>query len=78
MSEWISVKTRLPEEDSLVVAAQLYDYNTPDACICNFYDGVFVLNEDGLEASNYDGDAQIAMTFAPTHWILLPDPIKVK
>lgn len=78
MSEWISIEDRAPDEDSLVVvAAFLYGcWNEPDACVCNFYNGKFVLNTDGLEAENYDGGAVVKMTFTPTHWLPLPTPPK--
>ncbi len=75
MSEWISVDDRLPDEDSLVVAARLYEHiDDPDACLCNFYHKIFSVNTDGLEASNFDGGAVITMTFEPTHWLLVMPP----
>lgn len=73
MNEWMSVKDRLPDEDSLVVGAYLYEFTCePDVAVCNFYNGNFLLNKDGLEASNYDGVATIDMRFNPTHWFPLP------
>ena len=72
--KWISVDDKLPTENSMVVAAYIYEYSDPDVAICNFYGGRFCLNTDGLEASNYDGGAMIIMTFSVTHWMLLPKP----
>jgi hypothetical protein len=75
MSEWISVSDRLPGQNTLVVAAKLYEYiDDPDACLCNFFQGAFHVNTDGLEASNYDGGAAITMNFEPTHWLLVMPP----
>lgn len=72
MSNWISVDDKLPEEDSLIVAAHFYEFTSePDAAVCNFYNGNFKLNTDGLEASNYDGGAVIIMDFKPTHWMAI-------
>ena len=77
MSNWISVEDRLPRDDSLVVAAYFYEhYRIPDAVVCNFYNGNFKLNTDGLEASNYFGEATITMEFKATHWMPLPEPPK--
>ena len=72
MNDWISVEDKLPEPDTLVVAAKLYDWWDPDAAVCNFYHGKFCLNCDGLEASNWDGGACITLDFIPTHWYPLP------
>ena len=38
--------------------------------------GYFKLNTDGLEASNYFGEATITMEFKATHWMPLPEPPK--
>jgi hypothetical protein len=73
MSEWISVEDRLPNEGSFVVAARMYDYCDPDACVCDFLNGHFLLSTDGLLASNNDGGAEVEMDFKPTHWMLLPE-----
>ena len=38
-SQWISVDDRLPDDDSIVVAAHFYGYGirtTPDAAVCWF------------------------------------------
>lgn len=70
--KWISVKDKLPTENSMVVAAYIYEHSCPDAAICDFYGGSFHLNTDGMEASNYDGGASIIMTFSITHWLPLP------
>ena len=73
--EWISVEDRLPNEDSFVVAARIYDaLGDIDACVCDFYHGQFFLNSEGLESSNYDGGALIVMDFKPTHWMPIPEP----
>jgi len=73
MNEWISVEGRLPDEDSLIVAANFINYMyVPDVACCNFYNGQFCLNTDGISASNYDGGAVIVMEFKPTHWLPLP------
>ena len=70
--KWISVNDKLPNENSMVVAAYVYEHSQPDTAICDFYGGCFHLNTDGLEASNYDGGAVIIMTFSVTHWMPLP------
>jgi hypothetical protein len=77
MNKWISVEDRLPDEDSFVVAAHIYYYSGDiDACVCDFFNGQFFLNEDGLEESSYEGGAGIVMDFKPTHWMTLPEPPK--
>lgn len=76
MSNWISVKDRLPPEDSDVVAAEFHPGvfgGRPDAFVAWFWKGRFHLNADALEASNYDGSASIQAIVNPTHWMPLPE-----
>ena len=76
-NQWISVEERLPEDDSFVVAAYHYGFTCdPDAAVCDFYNGGFQLNTDGLDAENHDGVATITMDFKVTHWMPLPKPPK--
>jgi len=76
-NQWISVEDRLPEDDSFVVAAYHYGFTCdPDAAVCDFYNGGFQLNTDGLDAENHDGVATITMDFKVTHWMPLPKPPK--
>ena len=78
MSKWISIKDMLPKEDDFILAAKFFDYiEDIDACVCDFYNGQFCLNTEGLVASNYDGGAIITMTFEPTHWMLI-NPLVAK
>jgi len=78
MSEWISVKDRLPEKDQYVVGIDIYsvwdgcDLSDYDMAVFEYYNGNFFLRADGLEASNYDGAAVIKCEFKPTHWMPLP------
>lgn len=73
MSDWISVKDELPDEDSLVVGAHIYNGDLlPDAAVFHFIYGRFCLHTDGLDASNYDGGASIYCEFKVTHWAKLP------
>jgi len=76
MSEWISVKDRLPDEDSYVVAGANINYGPPDAAVFWFFHGGFHLHTDGLSAENYDGGACINCDFEPTHWFALPEYTK--
>ena len=72
MSEWISVKDRMPEEDQLVAFADI-GYGEVYASACGkFFGGSFHVDTDGLEASNYDGSACVYLDFIPTHWVALP------
>ncbi len=76
MKEWISVNDRLPDDDTLVVAAHIYEYATDiDAAVCWFLHGKFHVYEDGIEASNYDGGATISLDMEITHWCRLPNTL---
>lgn len=75
MSDWISVEDRLPKDGQLVVAAKVYEYSDePDAAVCWFLNGIFVANNEALEAENFDGGAVIQLDIEPTHWMTLPPP----
>lgn len=66
---------RLPENDSLVVAAKMYGHGIePDAAVCWFMNYQFHAETDGLDASNHDGGACISLDMTPTHWKLLGLP----
>ncbi len=71
--EWISVEDRLPEDDSLVVAAHFYEFDiSPDAAVCWFINGEFYFHDEGVKAENYDGGAVIQLDLEITHWCSLP------
>ena len=70
--EWIPVSERLPDEDAVVVGRSDDPIEYCDYAVFNFFNGIFHLNTDGLEASNYDGGAVIKCEFAVTHWMPLP------
>ena len=77
MSDWISVDDKMPDEDSLVVVAHVYEFDMPpDVACCDFFNGRFHLADDGLEASNYDGLATIRIEFEITHWMPFPESPK--
>ena len=82
MSEWISVKDRMPEEDQYVIGINIYsvwsgcEISDYDMAVFEYYHGDFFLRARGLEASNYDGGAVITCEFKPTHWMPLPHPPK--
>ena len=84
MSEWISVKDKLPEHGSIVAGINIYsvwdgcktgDY---DCTVFEFYNGKFLFRRDGLDASNYDGGAHISCEFEPTHWVELPHVMDIE
>jgi hypothetical protein len=71
--QWVSVKDRLPNDGTLVVAAHIYEYTADiDAAVCWFLHGKFHMHEDGIEASNHDGGATISLDMDITHWMPLP------
>lgn len=80
MSEWVSVKDRLPEEEQDVVFASFYFWSWSqtaelDSIVSGYFrKGGFHPYTSGLEASNYDGGASIYLNMSPTHWMPLPDP----
>lgn len=77
MCKWISVKDRLPDDDSYVVAAHHYCGSImPDMYVSWFIHGTFTVCDDALEASNYDGGACITSKIEVTHWMPLPEPSK--
>lgn len=71
---WISVKDKLPEEDTLVVAAHIYESDSipPDAAVCWFLHGSFHFWDDGTVAENFDGGAEVRLDMTITHWFALP------
>lgn len=77
MSEWISVSEQ-PDDDQLVVFAEIEYGEIYASASGAFYGGSFHLDALGLEASNYDGGACISIDFTPTHWFPLPMPPKTK
>lgn len=78
MIEWISVEDRLPDEDQYVTFAKFYQWyvSTEYHAVASgqFWNNTFHLDQDGIEASNYDGGACITLEFTPTHWMPLPEP----
>ena len=73
MSEWISVDEIRPNEDQLVVFAEIGYGEIYASASGSFFNGSFHLDDSGLEASNYDGGACISVDFTPTHWSPLPE-----
>jgi hypothetical protein len=65
MSEWISVKDRLPENGQRVLCYNKYMYVKDYDCV--FYDGDF----------NWTG-SRIGQIEGVTHWMPLPKPPKGK
>lgn len=75
MADWIKCSERLPDDDTYVVAAKHYGYDiTPDAYVSWFFNGVFHVCTDAIEASNHDGGACIGSTITVTHWLPIPPP----
>lgn len=72
MDAWISVKDALPNEGQLVVAAHLYDSLEPDAAVCLFFKGRFMLWRDGLEVSAGWEGGVVELNIGITHWTSLP------
>ena len=76
---WISVKDRLPDDDTLVVGIELLEFGDdykPDAAVFWYLHCDFHLWTDGLEAENYDGGAVIKSIINITHWKYLSEPHK--
>jgi len=74
MSEWISVKDRLPENNDDVLVT-----DGEDCAVLFFHknDNKWKYGYGLLEAYNYDGGACIeAETQGMTHWMPLPEPPK--
>ena len=70
--QWIPVSERLPDEDAVVVGKSDAPIEYCDYAVFNFFNGIFHLNTDGLEASNYDGGAVIKCEFVVVEWTPLP------
>ena len=70
--QWIPVSDRLPDEDSIVVGKSGGHIEYCDYAVFNFFNGIFCLNTDGVEASNYDGGAVIKCNFVVMEWMYLP------
>ena len=76
MSEWISVKDRLPNHNDSVVFADIAHGEIYSVVAGDFHYGEFRADTCGLQASNYDGGACIYLdsNMDVTHWMPLPEP----
>ncbi len=78
MGEWIGVLDSLPKNGEIVVFVDMDQFGFMATAAGYFHSGHFYLDTDGIEASNYDGSANISLTFKPTHWLPLPSPKAIK
>lgn len=72
MSEWISVKDRMPNVGEYVLVADWYsgiNYGMVKA----YYNSLWFIDEDSLDVW---GDSKVDLGFDPTHWMPLPEPPK--
>lgn len=74
--KWISVEERLPENTDEVLACHNYEYSEPICVIAYCVKDKWFADDEGLEASNYDGGASIQLDVTITHWMPLPKPPK--
>ncbi len=66
MNKWISVKDRLPANNSIVIASTYSHYK----CL-KFVEPLYYIDEKWI---TMDHDEQLDMEYQVTHWIPLPDP----
>lgn len=71
MSEWISVKERLPESGIPVLVAYLGYRTGEQRC-----DGVAVVDNNGVWGWWDGGNAEETVIVEITHWMPLPEPPK--
>lgn len=70
--EWFDIIDNRPKDDSNVIAADIKRGKIYSMAACWFIHGEFRVY-DGLEASNFDGGAEIRIDFDVTHWFYAPD-----
>lgn len=75
MSEWISVKDRLPNDCVPVMAAEFDNGRNFGLakCFYNYRTEKWVLDKDCYDCF---GDAIVLIGFKPTHWMPLTEPPK--
>ena len=74
--KWISVQDRLPEDDTVVVVADIGHGQIYDLAACWYIHSNFSIHT-GLKAENYDGGAVVDLDLTITHWCPLPPPESV-
>ena len=77
MTEWISVKERLPEDAENVLAIDC-EYGISfggDCAVANYNAKSWHASTELLDASNYDGGAEVELDKQAciTHWMPLPE-----
>ncbi|MEG1232365.1 MAG: DUF551 domain-containing protein [Acinetobacter sp.] len=74
MSEWIKIDNKKPDDWQKCIVADIGHGEVYSSASAIYIRDGFVIEDSGLEASNFDGGASIHLSMDITHWFPLPEP----